>query len=509
MACSPDLRARRRAILGLPAYLPGYPKEISGQTKANQSLLSARMVDQGFTGVSICNIPFGKLAHCASAVDILSCATPERYHLVHCTDAVSNRALRILEFTSFPNVQYAALSYVWRGNRPANDSRLGMDEFSVSDAEDADPIGLGILSDLDRLCIMQANKRDRQWQIREMYRMYTFSSVCIVSPGGLRFLVPFGEETEWIHRGWTLKELGHHSRIEVVNPGTSAMMGLEPFLGVCSCGHFEFTPDGSDETVSPLLIEAALLGKPQTRVKSVSTVAHDSSIRLLDVAALAFATASYMHTDEMRDFCIWQRALVRKSSRPVDMVFSITGILGLGLSVNLPPSPHVSTFPEFSQTSVAGRTMYSLANSSSEIVTLTDAIYPNDDGLSPPLKGSMDATGCHSFDALAIMVVPTTTTIDLPPSALYGDVAPIGSIPHYPNDTGSKSLGKPRSFAVMLGFYNGIPAVVTSDTVRALLVTEYAPDKFHARSYFLLSEKALRWASTLTMHHFCVGGPET
>ncbi len=123
--------------------------------------------------------------------------------------------LRIEEFTEFPRVIYAALSYVWRGNNLAN--RNTSQEFSVRGAEYADPIGLDVLHDacaaslaseashlwLDRLCIMQTNKQDKWWQIREMYRLYCFSTVCVVVPSVLRFLVSFREETHWIHRGLT------------------------------------------------------------------------------------------------------------------------------------------------------------------------------------------------------------------------------------------------------------------------------------------------------------------
>ncbi|RYP30335.1 hypothetical protein DL767_006309 [Monosporascus sp. MG133] len=54
----------------------------------------------------------------------------------------------------------------------------------------------------------------------------------------------------------------------------------------------------------------------------------------------------------------------------------------------------------------------------------------------------------------------------------------------------------PQSFAVMLGFYNGIPAVATGNNIRAMLVTEYAKDRYHVCSYFAFSHEALQWAST-------------
>ena len=463
-------------------------------------------------------------------------------------------------------------------------------------AEDADPIGLDVLVDtcaaslacgasylwLDRLCIMQTSKQDKRWQIREMYRMYTFATVCVVIPGGLRFLVPFSEETQWIHRGWTLQEVvappsvavlfswthgagevhvnihgeDKHGRIEIVTPRASAMMGLEQVLGVCSVGYFDFIPDAAEEATATLLIEAALFGKPPSDVSQGKIL---TDIRLPNVAALSFAAANWIDTDEMRDACIWQCALVRTSSRPVDMVFSIMGILGvtldpsdfavddrlgatialareilrqgrsaswLGISVNLPPCPHLSSFPTFPRTSVAGKAMYDLPSGGQQLVTLTDAIYPNDVGLFPPLKGSMDETGYHSFDAMAARLTATSAASPLSPDSFYDDaVHPtqlramdgstwiISSDMLIADGCGTSSISpssqEPQSFAVMLGFYNGIPAVTTGNTIRAMLVTEHAKDKYHVRSYFLFSHKALGWASAWKARHFCIGGPET
>ncbi|KAA8577067.1 hypothetical protein EYC84_007076 [Monilinia fructicola] len=336
------------------------------------------------------------------------------------------------------------------------------------------------------------------------------------------------------------------------------MMGLAEVLGICSAGHFEFTPDSADEVASPLLIETALFGKPSTDVLRGALLSDD--ILLPNVAALSFATAKNLDTDEMRDFCIWQCALVRTSSRPVDMAFSIMGMLGvmldpsdfdvddrlgatialareilrqgrnaswLGISVNLPPCRYLSTFPVFPQTSVAGQATYDLPSGGRQLVQLAEAIYPNDIGLFPHHKGSMDETGYLLLDALAVMVVATpatTTTTTMSADLLYDDAmrptqlkAVDGSTWIISADVATSSdsdraasppLPEPRSFAVMLGFYNGIPAVTTGNTLRAMLVTEHAKDRYHVRSYFLLSTEALQWGSTWKKHQFCVGGPE-
>ncbi|KAI1808578.1 hypothetical protein F4811DRAFT_548582 [Daldinia bambusicola] len=603
----PDPQARRQAILRLPYYLPGFPKGISGVAKAIHGLLSAQTGDNSYTDApgkqnttekEICCISFGQLAHSTGPVDILSRATPERYRLVDCADAVSNRNLRILEFSEFPRVPYAALSYVWRGNRPADESTFRTDEFSVVGAEDADPIGLGVLCDacaaslacgasylwVDRLCIVQTSGRDKRWQIREMYRIYTFCIVCIVAPSGIRFLVPFSEETDWIHRVWTLQEVvapaaaavlfawSHgagescvkvsgetsYGRIEVVTPGTSAMMGLPNVLEICTCGYFDFTPDGQEKAATPIRTEAVLFGRPQTDSKSGSIITGDRSIRLPHVTALGFAAANYLDTEEMRDYCVWQCAFVRTSSCPVDMVFSIMGLLGvmldpsefskddrlgatialargilrqgrsaswLGLVIDLPPCPYLSTFPMFPQTSVAGRAMVARPDGTSDLVTLTDAIYPNEIGVFPPISGSMDEIGFHSFEALAIEVVALIEATILPRDSLYDDPArptqlravdgsvwSINSNEVLLNNTDELRPGfleKPRSFALALGFYSGMPAVTTGNRIRAMLVTECAEDRYYVHSYFLLNHEALKWVSTWRKYEFCVGGPKT
>ncbi|KAJ7310672.1 hypothetical protein DFH08DRAFT_898660 [Mycena albidolilacea] len=599
---SPDPQARQRAISSLPAYLPGFPKEISHQTKAIHTLLFDQTADdklksQDRASRVVYNVFFGNILQHDKPLDIMTNAIPERYRLLHCVEAVSNQTLRIIEYSNFPCVQYAALSYVWRGNSPTSSFGLTAREFSVLGAEDADPIGLDVLVDacaaalacgasylwLDRLCIMQTSKQDKQWQIREMYRMYTFAIVCIVVPSGLRFLVSFAEETQWIHRAWTLQEvvappsvavlfswthgdgqvlsrlLGEtfYGRIEVVTRGRSAMAGLGNVLASCAGGRFEFTPDSADTAVSPLIIEAALFGKVQSD-SDVGESGTDNHIAFPHITALGFAIDRNLDTEEMRDFCIWQCALVRTSSRPVDMIFSIMGILGvilnpkefldddrlgatvalareilrqgrsanwLAMHITIPPCPQLSTFPTLPRTSVAGRAMYDLPSGSEQTLALADAVYPNDNGLFPALKGSMDDSGYLSLNARAVMVVTAPEALTLSDDSPYDNpVCPtqlramdgskwtivsdeVGISKNY-ECSASPLSGEPRSFALILGWYNYMPAGTDGDNIRAMLVTEHTNSLYHVRSYFVLSHKAIKWASTRIEQHFCVGGPE-
>lgn len=279
-------------------------------------------------------------------------------------------------------------------------------------------------------------------------------------------------------------------------------------------------------------------------------------ILLPHISALGFAIEN-LDTEEMRDFSIWQCALLRTSSRPLDMVLSIMGILGvsldlrnfseddrigatialareilrqgrsaswLGISVYLPPCPSLSTFPAFPKTSVAGKALFDLPGGEQEAVRFIEAIYPNQVGLCPHPKGSMEENGYHTFDALAVRVLPAHTETTLSADSLYDHpahpaqlravdgstwtiIADLATL--HDSDIASTQTQRPRSFAVLLGFYNGFPAETTGNNIRAMLVTEHAEDKYHVRSYFLLSCEALHWASTWKEHRLCVGGPES
>jgi len=516
-------------------------------------------------------------------LDITLSATAERYRLVNCKEVVSNRMLCIEEYAEFPQTVYATLSYVWRGNALAAHNVVRL-EFSVKGAEDADPIGLDVLHDacaaaiacgashlwLDRLCIMQTSKTDKRWQIREMYRLYCFSTVCIVVPGGLRFLVPLSEETQWIHRGWTLQEVvappavavlfswahgqgdARSTELEVVMPGRSSMMDLTALLDACCKGYFDHGLQAGLD--SPLRTDAFLFGK-RPEVRSEEEYPNLTA----NMTALGFAIHKNLDTEEMHDFSIWQSALVRTSSRPVDMVLSIMGILGvaldpgdfaeddrvgatialareilrqgrsaswLGVCVQIPPCPHLSTFPAFPETSVAGKAIFDLPGGKRDALWALEANYPNEAALCALPKGSMDENGYLTFRAQAVLTSPVPLAgAGILDDSLYDNTAQPrklravdGSlwtidVDNVPSDSESlteiQSTHFPRTFAVLLGFYNGMPAETTGNNIRAMLVVEHAQGKYHVQSYFLLSFEALSWARTWKERPFCLGAPDT
>ncbi|KAL6800559.1 hypothetical protein J3E68DRAFT_448853 [Trichoderma sp. SZMC 28012] len=600
MTQPPDPQARRRAISGLPYYLPGSPKCISEITKAIDSILSPKGPLEGLELKEICSMSFEEISHSHQPIDFMFRAAPERYRLIDCSKVIHDRSLRIVEFIDFPKVSYAALSYVWRGNFPTEGPKLETLEFSVLGAEDADPLGLDVLFDactaavtcgasfiwLDRLCIMQTSKKDKTWQIREMYRIYAFAIVSIVIPGGLRALVPLIEETQWINRAWTLQEVvappssavlfawnltageiqmkagGEQGseHIEIVTLGRSAMVSLDTALSMCLAGSFMFIPSNAKGASPSLQMKSRLFGEPQDnhQIDHIPTTIMsptDSMVHLPHVSALIFAINLHLDTEEMREFCIWQCAFVRTSSRPVDMVFSVMGLLGvvldpaafdandrpsatialareilaqgrsaswLGISVGLPPCSSLSTFPIFPQTSVAGRATYVLPNGDERLIQLTEAVYPNEIGIFPPRTGSMDENGYFTFEALAAVAVASSET-SLYEGLLYDhakmpsklramdgstwDIHPDLAISDTLSD---ENIASPRSqsFIVMLGFYNVMPAEAIGNNLRAMIVEEHAKNRYHVRSYFVMHSDALQWISKWKRRSFCVGGPD-
>lgn len=337
--------------------------------------------------------------------------TPQRYRLIDCLQLTQHQTLSIHEFAHFPDMRYAAISYVWRGN-PVPEGYKGA-EFSIRGAENADPIGIEVLTDtcmaaltegsthiwIDRLCIMQTSKDDKDWQIREMYHMYRSCASCIVFPAGLRRLVRLDEETGWIHRGWTLQEAlapcdidvlfswklgtcegrsgdGIVGKLQQIVAVRTAMTSLSLLLDACTAGYLTFEYKGTSQMIQTKTFSAQPFNhsyndipfwRPTRRVMSPN------------VSAFAIAMSDHMSHDE-KQYAIWQSALMRTSSRPVDMIFSTMGLFGvtldttafdkndrigatialaqnileqggranwLGLSFDIDPCPFISTFPTF------------------------------------------------------------------------------------------------------------------------------------------------------------------
>jgi hypothetical protein len=191
------------------------------------------------------------------------------------------------------------------------------------------------------------------------------------------------------------------------------------------------------------LLEASL-GRINLEIDHVQIpVDIDIFSRGLPVVALMDAIASHPHANkesnrEQNLQCIWRSALMRTSSHPVDMVFSTMGIfdvfvdpssflkndrLGatialakailkkggkpswIGATYSLDPCPQLSTFPQFPETSVAGKAYLRLPDGSRKQVldVMADRISAEEYLVDIP-AGSMDDEGYLTMHAHAVRV---------------------------------------------------------------------------------------------------------
>ncbi|THU76192.1 hypothetical protein K435DRAFT_974519 [Dendrothele bispora CBS 962.96] len=507
-------------------------------------------------------------------------ASPQRYRLVRCDRFTQDKVLCIDEFIDFPHVEYTAISYVWRGNPLESTSTTDPHDrgkLTVKDAEDADPIGIDALDHacraslsrgynylwLDRLCILQTSPEDKNWQIKQMHSIYQFCSLCIVLAGGVQRLVRLDEETSWIHRGWTLQEavappvvsvlffwkLGsgqgsagdlRNSEVKEIVHQQSAMASLSLIINTCVTGSMSFS--GS----SNFTVEAKMFSSYPSKHSYNDIPFWRPQRKLLtpNVAALAIITDNVLDNDA-KEYAIWQSALMRTSSRPVDMVFSIMGLFGitldtsafhkndrigatialaseilkrggraswLGASFRLDPCKEISTFPIFPQTRVAGRALVSTINGVQEVSEFMASEYPYAEALVPFPKGSMDSDGYLTFTSKAVEIVSAQITNQQ--SQL---TAMDGSIWETKNESSSSSKGNSESigskaFAVLIGWFNGYYPGATpaqdANNIRAMLIQEHSPGKFHVQTYFSLSMKLRKTVLGWEEGTFCVGGPD-
>lgn len=244
-----------------------------------------------------------------ATLDISKHATPETHRLINCVDFVEDEKLTVYEYTDFPTCAFAAVSYVWQGNIPEN----GCDAYAFKvpvpeDAAPGDPISIQVLHDaclasmahgathlwLDRLCIIQTNGKDKRWQIKQMYDIYQRCHVCIVLPGGVQCLVRLDQETQWIHRGWTLQEVVAPRRDSVFVLFSWSLGSCRARTGNVTGSITEVRPSTSAMTTLSLIIDASTTG----------SISIESSNKWLPVEVRLFSP----HTPdrEYRDFPFWR-----------------------------------------------------------------------------------------------------------------------------------------------------------------------------------------------------------
>ncbi|KAL7958582.1 hypothetical protein V8C34DRAFT_282683 [Trichoderma compactum] len=305
-------------------------------------------------------------------IDITSQATPRRLRFIDCEALIKDSMLHIYEYTQLPNDQYSAISYVWKGLQTLDGSTTKI--FNVAGAEDADPISIDVLRTaclaslvfqshllwLDRLCILQTDKGDKSWQIRQMVSIYQNAHPCLILPGGLSRLATLFDQTTWIHRSWTLQEsvvptiaiclfawtlgpatsfrfaLGHITELE---KGHSAMAHLIDLLNLslvqtsAELDLHEFPRDVSEIT------EGRFVAPPEMGIESdenpakvyldIRIFGHNTSYdEKMHMVLLVQALSS---DGDLRENAVWRSSFLRTSSRAVDAVISIMGFFAVEL----------------------------------------------------------------------------------------------------------------------------------------------------------------------------------
>ncbi|KAK7462667.1 hypothetical protein VKT23_007254 [Stygiomarasmius scandens] len=522
-------------------------------------------------------------------LNIAPLATTNRFRLIDCSRYIREKTLSVHEFSDFPVVSsYSAISYVWQGNAVDETTNIGP-RFCVAGAEDGDPIGVDVLSHactaalregaeyvwLDRLCIIQTCKEDKRWQIERMFDIYKRCKLCLVLPGGIQRLVGLEEHTTWINRGWTLQETLAPPRVEVIYlwklgsgmyyrdgggrgdivelvPGESAMTSISTLFSLhSSTKPANFFPSAS---ASHTTFRTEIFGAPKSNTAS-STVLEQTTEVAVFLLKDALVNINDKASFEERAPAIWRCALIRASSRPVDMVFSIMGLFGvtldthrfhkndrlgatialmqeilnsgrqaswLGVAPYLPANPYLSTFPVFPRTNVQGQVLFepdSLETRKEREKHRRRAIL-DVRRLALP-TGSMSNDGYLRIKRKAIQVYSQFDIKELDiDEGLDDSRLASGSSDHFnfraingTDWTGKVKEGQdnsPKAHAVLLGFYNEFSDQgiwMGPRHIEALLVKEHAPSKFHVESSFELSSRLEFWVEGWGEQELQIGGP--
>jgi len=330
-------------------------------------------------------------------------AQVKRFRLIDCEAFTEAETLSIVECDALEHVAYSAISYVWRSNTVTSNDNLS-DSFSVLVSDDdtpGAPISIDVLRAacraalpvssyiwLDQLCILQKSKEDRSWQISHMHEIYQKCRRCIIMPAGLQRLARLDEETNWILRAWTLQEA----------LCSVAYCLFEWTLGTCKVdGLTTGTILAVENTKAGLLELNETLQAATTsflRVQDQPDKANYFRVAIFGqqrAPVLTLLGAMKLRTQEAREAAIWRSALMRTSSRPIDMIFSIMGLFDVTLdpsaygenergratvdlaraviakgggatwllsSLNAPPLRDMQTMPSFPETSVDGDPEY-------------------------------------------------------------------------------------------------------------------------------------------------------
>lgn len=411
------------------------------------------------------NISLSKLP--GTTVSLDDRATPCRFRLLNCNAFLDQSNLRIMEYATFPLTEhlYAAVSYPWRDLQPPENSMPPEGSFSVRGAEHADQISIDVLRTaclaarrhgmpllwLDRLCLLQTSKQDKNWQIQRMFQIYKRCNICLIFPGGFVRLADLSEPTSWIDRAWTLQEAAANltrdtlkcvfsftqSSLQEYLQGLPEPAGSPAFIQfMCSGSTFVQILEPGHSGICDLMELFAAIFFTTSYFEANKLTYNDIPLRIVAAPAAALLKKGLHGNNFINHQNLWMSAFTRTSSRPVDTVFSVMGPMAVNLTVSeygandrlratihliqallkrgrkadwlfiapeLPPSSELSTLPTFPETSVSGRAFIRTHNGD---ISAFDAI-----GLKEPWKtdgapqGVMPDSGYFTFRAKGALIV--------------------------------------------------------------------------------------------------------
>ncbi|QRV93540.1 heterokaryon incompatibility protein [Ceratobasidium sp. AG-Ba] len=396
-----------------------------------------------------------------------------RYRFIECNPFVNNGTLRMRVYRKLPKLSYVAVSHVWDGF-PAS---LGDITFEAqgkgSFAAGRIAMSLRVIQEacraalkkkieliwIDRLCMIQSNQDDINWQFRKMYKIYKYSAFCLVIPAGLAQIAALNQETLWINRGWTLQEAVAPEDVQVIFTWERNESWAKPHRDAKNLHYItHITPRRTAMAPLELLLDCALSGSliltdesPESFIKEFNDIhvfgtspkPNESGYKNASpsIAMLAAAISKNLRANEdLLHHCLWKCMLMRATKERRDMIISVMGSFGvklraekytdkddcvkpaadlarellkngkgaswLGASFFALPCPRLSTFPifpRFLDNKVLIKDAHGFVPASSLML--------NEFVGGQMLRGRMDEGGYFNFVGLSIPVVRASRTL--------------------------------------------------------------------------------------------------
>jgi hypothetical protein len=200
---------------------------------------------------------------------------------------------------------------------------------------------------LDLLCLNQANKGDKNLQIKKMERVYGAARATLVMFGGVAAAQPIDKTASWIDRAWTMQEAVSSKAYGLVewnypdsfvphNPDSIRFTQLEGNIAVVDLleilvlaqettlgktNRLKIPGTRGRKDIETDLPPVKCLGSQPRAVSALVTILHNKKY----IADVPIAT---------RDSAIWRGLWIRTSKKPHDMVYSSMSVFGEEIEVN-------------------------------------------------------------------------------------------------------------------------------------------------------------------------------